>query len=90
MLCVTLYRIVTGQDCVSQVQSRRTGAANRCRVTVTLTRLCVPGTISADRGNKQVLDRLQVEQERGITVKAQTASLFYTHVSGSAAWRQTV
>ncbi|XP_037071435.1 translation factor GUF1, mitochondrial-like [Pollicipes pollicipes] len=27
----------------------------------------------------QVLDRLQVERERGITVKAQTASLFYTH-----------
>jgi translation elongation factor EF-G len=25
------------------------------------------------------MDRLQVEQERGITVKAQTASLFHTH-----------
>ncbi|KAF0300885.1 Translation factor GUF1, mitochondrial [Amphibalanus amphitrite] len=36
-------------------------------------------TISPGEGNKQVLDRLQVEQERGITVKAQTASLFYTH-----------
>lgn len=30
-------------------------------------------------GNAQVLDRLQVERERGITVKAQTASLFYEH-----------
>ncbi|KAL0176359.1 hypothetical protein M9458_028689, partial [Cirrhinus mrigala] len=29
--------------------------------------------------NKQVLDKLQVERERGITVKAQTASLFYQH-----------
>lgn len=28
---------------------------------------------------QQVLDKLQVEQERGITVKAQTASLRYTH-----------
>ncbi|KXN73890.1 gtp-binding protein lepa [Conidiobolus coronatus NRRL 28638] len=30
-------------------------------------------------GNKQVLDKLKVEKERGITVKAQTASLFYTY-----------
>ena len=37
------------------------------------------GTIVASDSNKQVMDRLQVEQERGITVKAQTASLF--HVS---------
>ncbi|KAK3740977.1 hypothetical protein RRG08_005668 [Elysia crispata] len=29
--------------------------------------------------NKQVLDRLQVERERGITVKAQTASLVHEH-----------
>lgn len=28
-------------------------------------------------GNKQVLDRLEVERERGITVKAQTCSMFY-------------
>lgn len=27
--------------------------------------------------NKQVLDRLEVEQRRGITVKAQTATMFY-------------
>lgn len=26
-----------------------------------------------------MLDKLQVERERGITVKAQTASLFYSH-----------
>lgn len=37
------------------------------------------GTISRDSENKQVLDKLQVERERGITVKAQTASLFYNH-----------
>ncbi|XP_028400376.1 translation factor Guf1, mitochondrial-like [Dendronephthya gigantea] len=35
------------------------------------------GTISKNVKNKQVLDKLQVERERGITVKAQTASLFY-------------
>ena len=39
----------------------------------------LPGTISRDGDNKQVLDKLQVERERGITVKAQTASLFYNH-----------
>nr|KAJ3419170.1 hypothetical protein HK105_007314 [Polyrhizophydium stewartii] len=37
------------------------------------------GTISKSDGNKQVLDTLKVERERGITVKAQTASMFYTH-----------
>ncbi|KAG8303114.1 Translation factor guf1 mitochondrial [Homalodisca vitripennis] len=39
------------------------------------------GTLEANPENKQVLDRLQVERERGITVKAQTASLFY-HYKG--------
>jgi len=29
--------------------------------------------------NEQVLDRLKVERERGITVKAQTASMVYKH-----------
>ncbi|KAF9447669.1 translation factor GUF1, mitochondrial [Macrolepiota fuliginosa MF-IS2] len=29
--------------------------------------------------NQQVLDKLKVERERGITVKAQTASMLYTH-----------
>ena len=38
-----------------------------------------PGTITRNSDNKQVLDKLQVERERGITVKAQTASLFYNH-----------
>jgi len=33
------------------------------------------GTISTSGKNKQVLDKLQVERERGITVKAQTASM---------------
>ncbi|KAJ1543822.1 Translation factor guf1 mitochondrial, partial [Nowakowskiella sp. JEL0078] len=39
----------------------------------------ITGTISKnpDVKNKQVLDKLKVERERGITVKAQTASMFY-------------
>lgn len=37
------------------------------------------GTLSTRKKNEQYLDRLQVERERGITVKAQTASLFFTH-----------
>ncbi|NWQ67844.1 GUF1 factor, partial [Neopipo cinnamomea] len=39
----------------------------------------ITGTISKADRNKQVLDKLQVERERGITVKAQSASLFYNH-----------
>lgn len=39
------------------------------------------GTISRKTDNKQVLDKLQVERERGITVKAQTASMVY-HYKG--------
>ncbi|MBM18348.1 MAG: elongation factor 4 [Epsilonproteobacteria bacterium] len=40
----------------------------------------VTGTLSTRTGaNKQFLDKLQVEKERGITVKAQTASMIYTH-----------
>ncbi|CAH1267877.1 GUF1 [Branchiostoma lanceolatum] len=37
------------------------------------------GTISQEASNKQVLDKLQVERERGITVKAQTASMFHQY-----------
>jgi len=37
------------------------------------------GTISSRSKNEQFLDKLQVEKERGITVKAQTATLFYEH-----------
>ena len=37
------------------------------------------GTISTRNKNEQFLDKLQVEKERGITVKAQTASLFHEH-----------
>jgi translation factor GUF1, mitochondrial len=38
------------------------------------------GTLSTRSGaNKQFLDKLQVEQERGITVKAQTASMLYEY-----------
>lgn len=35
----------------------------------------ITGTIPASEKNKQVLDKLQVERERGITVKAQTVTL---------------
>lgn len=35
------------------------------------------GTLSDRVKNEQFLDKLQVEKERGITVKAQTASMFY-------------
>lgn len=37
------------------------------------------GTLSVRHKNEQFLDKLQVERERGITVKAQTASMFYEH-----------
>jgi translation factor GUF1, mitochondrial len=36
-------------------------------------------TISSRMRHEQFLDKLQVEKERGITVKAQTASLFYEY-----------
>ena len=35
------------------------------------------GVIDPNISNQQVLDRLPVERERGITVKAQTATMFY-------------
>ncbi|EDW36632.1 GL16013 [Drosophila persimilis] len=37
------------------------------------------GAISKNTGQHQVLDSLQVERERGITVKAQTASIYYKY-----------
>lgn len=37
----------------------------------------VTGTLSDRERQEQFLDKLQVERERGITVKAQTASMFY-------------
>jgi len=37
------------------------------------------GTIVAGDGNKQVLDKLDVERERGITVKAQTCTMIHRH-----------
>ncbi len=37
------------------------------------------GTLSDRTKREQFLDKLQVEKERGITVKAQTASMFYEH-----------
>ena len=37
------------------------------------------GTVVKGKHEAQMLDRLQVERERGITVKAQTATLVYNH-----------
>lgn len=37
------------------------------------------GTVKVTVNNAQVLDKLRVERERGITVKAQTASMFYEY-----------
>ncbi|CAK7206372.1 Translation factor guf1 mitochondrial [Sporothrix eucalyptigena] len=37
------------------------------------------GTISPGDGNKQILDKLDVERERGITVKAQTCTMIYRY-----------
>ncbi|KFA70737.1 hypothetical protein S40288_08893 [Stachybotrys chartarum IBT 40288] len=37
------------------------------------------GTITASDGNKQILDKLDVERERGITVKAQTCTMLYKY-----------
>jgi small GTP-binding protein len=39
----------------------------------------VTGTLSTRHKNEQFLDKLQVEKERGITVKAQSASMFYEY-----------
>src|SRR5690349_8347997 len=39
----------------------------------------ITGTVSEREKREQFLDKLQVERERGITVKAQSASMFYTH-----------
>jgi elongation factor 4 len=39
----------------------------------------ITGTISDREKKDQFLDKLQVEKERGITVKAQTASMIYEH-----------
>ncbi|XP_014286074.1 translation factor GUF1 homolog, mitochondrial [Halyomorpha halys] len=39
----------------------------------------ITGAIKKNVENKQVLDRLQVERERGITVKAQSASIIYNY-----------
>ena len=42
----------------------------------------VTGTLSTRHKHEQFLDKLQVEKERGITVKAQSASMFY-HYKGN-------
>ena len=49
----------------------------------------IPPTIAshdrneADGKNEQVLDTLKVERERGITVRAQSASMFYDSPDGT-------
>lgn len=42
------------------------------------------GTIKRGHGQPQYLDKLQVERERGITVKAQTATMFYKCIHNGA------
>ena len=44
-----------------------------------LSHVLFAGTITKNEDNQQVLDKLQVERERGITVKAQTATMFYVY-----------
>jgi translation factor GUF1, mitochondrial len=39
----------------------------------------ITGTIKPGANNKQVLDKLDVERERGITVKAQTCTMLWNH-----------
>ncbi|CAN8106477.1 unnamed protein product [Discula destructiva] len=39
----------------------------------------ITGTISSLDDNKQILDKLDVERERGITVKAQTCTMLWKH-----------
>lgn len=39
----------------------------------------ITGTIAAGGHNKQILDTLEVERERGITVKAQTCTMIYNY-----------
>lgn len=39
----------------------------------------ITGTLDVRKKQEQFLDKLQVERERGITVKAQTASMFYEY-----------
>jgi len=38
--------------------------------------------IGEEAKNEQVLDTLKVERERGITVRAQSATMFHTHTDG--------
>uniref|UniRef100_A0A060T6X5 ARAD1B15576p n=1 Tax=Blastobotrys adeninivorans TaxID=409370 RepID=A0A060T6X5_BLAAD len=40
------------------------------------------GVIEQGDSNRQVLDRLEVERDRGITVKAQTCTMLYKHTDG--------
>ncbi|KAK1259694.1 hypothetical protein QJS04_geneDACA005449 [Acorus gramineus] len=42
------------------------------------------GTIKKGHGQPQYLDKLQVERERGITVKAQTVTMFYRRIINSS------
>ncbi len=44
--------------------------------------LFIVGTIPDNVKNEMYLDKLQVEKERGITVKAQTCTILYPHTDG--------
>ncbi len=48
-----------------------------CIMTHCICNVLHTGVVTASPSNKQLLDQLPVERERGITVKAQTASMYY-------------
>ena len=56
-----------------------TSVTNELPISVVNSR--VVGGQKQQNQNKQVLDNLEVERRRGITVKAQTASMFYNYGS---------
>lgn len=93
-LCTTLVRQVESEEAAAQEALLRQFAqmpAERIRnfsiiahvdhgkSTLADRLLELTGAISRQAGQNQVLDNLQVERERGITVKAQTASIFHKY-----------
>eukprot|EP01012_Entosiphon_sulcatum_P007079 TRINITY_DN13517_c0_g1_i1.p1 TRINITY_DN13517_c0_g1~~TRINITY_DN13517_c0_g1_i1.p1 ORF type:complete len:627 (+),score=79.29 TRINITY_DN13517_c0_g1_i1:47-1927(+) len=53
------------------------------KTTISDSLLTFTGTLSQDSTQRQYLDKLQVEKERGITIKAQTASMIYQSENGN-------